>query len=94
MNAISSGPKYKFGIIWQSEMEDKVELTVQHASWAIDNCDKDPVNLNASMLNTVQHYKGIHDKCHSSSRCQQDPKNSHPRFLFMTLKQKNCHNQQ
>ena len=47
LNAISSGPKYKSGITWHTELEDKVEPIVQHASWAIDNCDKDPLKLKA-----------------------------------------------
>ena len=63
-------PKHKFGITWHPELEDKVEPIVQHVSWVIGNCDKGPLKLKASMLNTVHHYKGIHDKCHSSSRCQ------------------------
>ena len=73
---------YKCGITWHPELEDKVEPIVQHASWAIDNCDKDPLKLKASMLNVVQHYKGIHDKCHASSRCQQDPKYEPSRILI------------
>ena len=46
LNAI---PKYKSGVTWHPELGDKMEPIVQYSSWVIDNCDKDPLKLKASI---------------------------------------------
>jgi len=70
---ISSGPKYKKGITWHPELEDKVEPVCTHAHFAIRNCNGDPEQLRAMLLNVPEHYKGNHTNCHHTSRCKTDP---------------------
>ena len=39
---------------------DKLGPMAKHASWAIDDYDKDPWKMKARMLNVVQNHTGIH----------------------------------
>jgi hypothetical protein len=73
VSAISSGPKYKHANTWHVELSDKVEPLATHTHWAIRNCNKDAGQLRGYLDNTAKHYMNIHDNCHPSSRCKQDP---------------------
>ena len=45
-----------------------------HSHWSIQNCDESGEKLQANLLNSVEHYKGIHTCCSVKSRCRKDPK--------------------
>ena len=71
---IGSGPKYLKGKSWHIQLEDKSEDVATHAHWTIRNCGQNVECLRQTLLNAIEHYKDNHAHCHSSSRCQTDPK--------------------
>ena len=70
--SVTAGAKCNHGKTWHQELEDKVESIKTHAHWCMKNCNSDPDNLRASLLNAVEHYKNHHDNCHEDSRCRKD----------------------
>lgn len=62
-----------------------MEPVVTHCYWALRNCDQDPEKLQKLLLNVVEHYKGNHTECHSTSRCRVD-KNYEPSRLAIVDK--------
>lgn len=85
MKKVSSGPAYSKGKTWSEDLQDKVEPVATHCHWALRNCDQDPEKLKKLLLNTVEHYKGNHSDCHSSSRCKLD-KNYEPSRVVLVDK--------
>ena len=73
VDSVSSGPKYKHNVTWHEQLQDKVEPIGTHANWAIRNCKGDEGTLQASLLNSVDHYMDNHTNCAARSRCKQDP---------------------
>ena len=66
-----AGAKCHHGETWHST-ENEVESIKTHAHWCMQNCNSNPDNLQASLLNAVEHYKNHHDNCHEDPRCRKD----------------------
>lgn len=72
IKTICSGPRYKEGSTWHSELADKAASIKTHLYWSMKNCEKDPEKLKLSILNIVEHYKNKHEHCSEQSRCRTD----------------------
>lgn len=69
---ISSGAQYKEGQTWHAELSDKAASIKTHIYWCMKNCNGNEASLR-EMIDTIpQHYKGVHDKCSTKSRCRTD----------------------
>lgn len=80
MKQVSSGPAYAKSETWSDDLQDEAGPVATHCHWALRNCDQDPKKFKKLLLNTVEHYKGNHSDCNSSSRCKLD-KNYEPSEL-------------
>ena len=74
LTPISTGPLYKQGTTWHSQLFDKVEPVLTHARHVMRNCDNDADILRNKLLVCVDHYQNRHGQCSTSSRCQNDAK--------------------
>ena len=72
MKQLGSGAAIHKGVKWHPELDDKAAGVTNHIHWACRNCNEDPEELKAQVLNIVQHYKNIHEMCPSASRCWSD----------------------
>ena len=73
MATVPGGPMYLKQRKCFEELHDKVESVATHFHWSIRNCEGDASRLTANLDNIVEHYKGNHKECHSTSRCRTDP---------------------
>lgn len=80
---MSTGAKYLESKTWCTELEDKVESVPTHFHWALRNCEQNAMELKDLLLNTVEHYKNNHSRCHPDSRCKRDP-NYEPKRVVLT----------
>ena len=86
VTGISAGPKYKLGITWHPQLEDKVEPIATHAYWLLKNCDGNVAKLEVGLLNIVEHYKNDHRNCPPQSRCRRDPNYEPSRIMITNAK--------
>ena len=83
LKPVTEGANYKHGQTWHRELSDKLEPVCTHFHWAMQHCSGDADILRERLLNTVNHYKNIHDGCPLSSRCMKDP-NYEPSRIVIT----------
>ncbi|KAK3100338.1 hypothetical protein FSP39_018337 [Pinctada imbricata] len=84
MATVSSGPMYLKERKWSEELHDKVESVATHFHWSIRNSEGDASRLTANLDNIVEHYKGNHKECHSTSRCRTDPNYESKRVIIQS----------
>ncbi|XP_070190600.1 uncharacterized protein [Littorina saxatilis] len=73
VRTVCTGPRYQEGKTWHPELSDKAASIKTHMYWSMKNCEDDPTKLQAMIINIIQHYKGNHHDCHTTSRCKTDP---------------------
>lgn len=69
---VTTGSLANEGKLWHPELSDKAASIRTHIYYSMKNCHGDANKLKASIDNTVEHYKGHHEKCSPESRCHKD----------------------
>ena len=67
---ISSGPKYKHGKTWHTELHDKGAFVKKHINFSLRHCNADEEKLCNMLDNMLNHFKNIHDDCEPVSKCR------------------------
>lgn len=72
VSVVTQGPRYKHGVTWHQQLNDKLSALKIHLQHCLVNCSSDPDILRNRLMNAVEHYKGVHTACPSISRCRRE----------------------
>ena len=77
VHSVCVGPHHLEGKTWHPQLLDKAASVKTDFYWCTKNCEQDPLQLKAMILNITEHYKNHHGDCHPSS-CYKTDANYEP----------------